>query len=83
MSEKNISQLDCKNYILQLHIITMKQHSSRKEKPFLLFFCPKGGMPRQEQEINTMKGVSTMKGLEIAVIIIGCGIKILEVLEES
>lgn len=31
----------------------------------------------------THKEVNVMKGLEIAVIIIGCGIKILEVLEEA
>ena len=31
----------------------------------------------------TKEGVNAMKGLEIAVIIIGCGIKILEVLEEA
>lgn len=30
-----------------------------------------------------MKEVNVMKGLEIAIIIIGCGIKILEVLEEA
>lgn len=36
----------------------------------------KAGQPARE-------GVNAMKGLEIAVIIIGCGIKILEVLEEA
>ncbi len=32
---------------------------------------------------STGKEVNIMKGLEIAVIIIGCGIKIFEVLEEA
>lgn len=42
----------------------------------------KTGNHKNSREIYR-KEVDTMKGLEIAVIIIGCGIKILEVLEES
>lgn len=30
-----------------------------------------------------MKGVSKMKGLEIAVIIISCGMKLLEIMDED
>lgn len=50
-------------------------------------------MPRKEEclksksrtAINTSQGkeADAMKGLEIAILIIGCGIKILEVLEEN
>lgn len=32
---------------------------------------------------HTMKGVSKMKGLEIAVIIISCGMKLLEIMDED
>ena len=40
---------------------------------------------KKKETINTAQGkeADIMKGLEIAVLIIGCGIKILEVLEEN
>lgn len=59
------------------------------------FFTPKrrdAGNQKQDSHRNTgnhknskltWKGVDIMKGLEIAIIIIGCGMKILEVLEEA
>lgn len=59
------------------------------------FFMPKRRDARnqkQDSHRNTgnhknkpthRKEVDTMKGLEIAIIIIGCGMKILEVLEEA
>lgn len=73
----------------------MNSFQAGRTKTSLPFLYPKGGMPEiinrtatETQETiktadQTGKEVDIMKGLEIAVIIIGCGIKILEVLEEA
>lgn len=73
----------------------MKPYQAGRIKTPCCFCAQKGGMPKTENSTaiemqgtinlanqHTMEEVDTMKGLEIAVIIIGCGIKILEVLEE-
>lgn len=65
--------------------------TGREDKNLPAIFTPKRrdagnqkqGSHRNTANQHTKEGVDAMKGLEIAVIIIGCGIKILEVLEEA